>query len=150
MPRFFSEKQRSLLDAILDRVIPAEGAKPSAGQCGTGGYVDSAVAESPELPRLFSDGLTAVEVAAAKLGAPFSELSPEDRDDVLRAVEEEHSAFFISLLRLAYTGYYINPVALEGMGLEGRPPQPKGHVIERGDFSSLEAVAARGQAFRDV
>ena len=51
---------------------------------------------------------------------------------------------------LSYNGYYINPTVLESLGLEARPPQPKGYVVEAGDLSSLEAVVQRGQAYRDT
>ena len=45
---------------------------------------------------------------------------------------------------LTYNGYYINPTVLESLGLEARPPQPKGYVVEAGDLNSLEAVVQRG------
>ena len=49
-----------------------------------------------------------------------------------------------------YNGYYSNPQVVEALGLEPRPPQPGGHVVEVGDFSSLDAVQSRGQAYRDA
>ena len=51
---------------------------------------------------------------------------------------------------LTYNGYYINPTALGSLGLDPRPPQPRGYVVEAGDLSSLEAVVQRGQVYRDA
>ena len=150
MPTFFSEAQKSLVTAMLDRLIPRQGEHPGAGEIGVADYLDGAVAESSSLRRQFSDGLHTVQSAAHKLGADFHELSPDQQDEVLRTIEANHSDFFARLVMLTYNGYYINPTALESLGLDPRPPQPRGYVVEAGDLSSLEAVVQRGQAYRDA
>ena len=150
MPTFFSEAQRSLVTAMLDRLIPRQGKHPGAGEVGVADYLDGAVSESSQLRRTFSDGLHTVQSAAHKLGAHFHELSTDQQDDVLRTIETNQPEFFQRLVMLTYNGYYINPTALESLGLDPRPPQPKGYVVESGDLSALEAVVRRGQAYRDA
>ena len=150
MPTFFSEAQRSLVTAMLDRLIPRQGDHPGAGEIGVADYLDGAVSASSQLRRLFSDGLVAVQAATAPHGLGFEDLDADQQDEVLRTVESNYSDFFQRLVMLTYNGYYINPTALESLGLEARPPQPKGYVVEAGDLSSLEAVVQRGQVYRDA
>lgn len=150
MARFLSEDQRTLLDAILDRLIPAQGEMPGAGQAGTADYLDGIAGESARLARLFSDGLRSVESAATSRGAGFVELASHQQDEILRQIEADESAFFDTLLTHTYNGYYSNPRVVEALGLEPRPPQPQGHQVEFGDFSSLATVSERGVAYRET
>ena len=71
MPTFFSEAQKSLATAMLDRLIPRQGDHPGAGEIGVADYLDGAVSASSQLRRIFSDGLIAVQAAAAALGSGF-------------------------------------------------------------------------------
>ncbi len=150
MAKFLSEEQRTLLTAALDRLIPAAGAMPSAGGTRAAEYIDGAAAGSPRMARLFAAGLRALELAAARKGASFVDLSDDERDDILRGMEANKPAFFETLLAHAYNGYYTDPSVIVALGLEARPPQPRGYVVERGDLSSLAAVVARGKAYREA
>ena len=148
MAMFLSAEQRALLDAVLDRLIPAEGAMPGAGQSGAADYIDGVVGKSARLSRLFGDGLRTIELAASKRGASFVEMSGEAQDEVLSVIEANESAFFETLLGQAYNGYYSNPEVVAALGLEARPPQPRGHEVEFGDFGALDSVRERGRAYR--
>ena len=150
MATFLSADQRALLEGVLDRLIPPTSEMPGAGQSGTSDYLDVVVGESPRLARLFAAGLRSIEVAAVRRGSSFTEMSSDQQDDVLRHIEASKSAFFELLLMHSYNGYYSNPEVVEALGLEPRPPQPRGHEVAFGDFGSLEAVQSRGQAYRDV
>ena len=150
MPRFLSQSQRSLLDAALDRLIPPQGDMPGAGEAGTADHLDRVASDSARLARLFSGGLQDIEIAAANLGSGFEELDGERRDEVLRRVEADSPEFFDALVRHTYNGYYTNPKVVELLGLDPRPPQPRGNRVERGNLGSLQAVADRGQAYRSA
>ena len=150
MARFLSEAQYELVTAVLDRLIPSQEDMPGAGEVGTADYIDGVAAESARLARLFSGGLQDIEIAAARVGAGFEELDGEQRDEVLRGVEADSPDFFDALVRHTYNGYYSNPKVVELLGLDPRPPQPRGNHVERGDLSSLELVVERGQAYRDA
>jgi hypothetical protein len=39
---------------------------------------------------------------------------------------------------------------MQSLGLEPRPPFPKGHVVEQGDWSLLDPVRARPPMYRGV
>jgi hypothetical protein len=148
MARFLSTEQRTLLDAILDRLIPAQGAMPGAGQAGAADYLDGIVGGTPRLARLFAAGLHSIESAAARRGVAFVDMSGDQQDEILNGIEANKSEFFETLLMHTYNGYYSNPQVVEALGLEPRPPQPRGHDVGFGDFNSLEAVVDRGVAYR--
>ena len=46
--------------------------------------------------------------------------------------------------------YYRDPRVLEAIGVEPRPPFPKGYDVQQGDFSLLDPVRARGPIWRGV
>ena len=150
MPRFLSHNQRSLITATLDRLIPRWEDMPGAGEAGTADYLDNIATNSTQVARLFSRGLQDIEIAASRLGSSFEELSEERQDEALREVEADSPAFFEQLVRHTYNGYYSNPEVVELLGLDPRPPQPRGNYVELGDLSSLHAVVQRGQAYRDA
>ena len=150
MPRFLSQSQHSLATAILDRLIPPQGDMPGAGEAGTADYLDGIAAGSAQLARLFSTGLQDIEITAAQSGPSFSELNGDQQEDVLRSVEADSPEFFDLLVRHTYNGYYSNPNVVELLGLDPRPPHPRGNRVERGDLSSLQVVVERGQAYRDA
>ncbi len=150
MSKFLSRNQRSLAAAILDRLIPRQGDMPGAGELGAADYLDDMAANSAQLARLFSRGLQDIEIAAARLGPGFERLSEERQNEALRCVEANSPEFFDALVRHAYNCYYTNPKVVELLGLDPRPPQPRGNHVERGDFSSLKTVMERGQAYRDA
>ncbi len=150
MAVFLSPQQRALLDVILDRLIPAACKMPGAGQAGTADHIDGVVGASPRMARLFAAGLRSIESAAVRRGTDFVDMSGDQKDEILRGIEANKSAFFETLLLHTYNGYYSNPRVVEALGLEPRPPQPRGHEVEFGDFSSLEVVQSRGQAYRDA
>ena len=150
MARFLSEEQRTLLEAVLDRLIPAAGVMPGAGAAGTADHIDGVAGASAQMATLFAVGLRSIESAAVRRGTDFVEMSGDQQDEVLRHIESNKSSFFETLLMHTYNGYYSNPAVVEALGLEPRPPQPRGHEVAFGDFSSLESVQSRGQAHRDA
>jgi hypothetical protein len=46
--------------------------------------------------------------------------------------------------------YYRDDRVMRALGREPRPPYPKGHALEPGDWSLLEAVRGRAKMWRDV
>ncbi len=150
MSRFLSQSQHALVTAMLDRLIPPQDDMPGAGEVGVADYLDSIAAGSGQLARLFSRGLQGVEIAAARLGPGFDGLSGDQQDEVLRGVESANPEFFDRLVAHTYNGYYGNPTVVEALGIDPRPPQPRGNSVERGDLGSLRAVMERGQAYRSA
>ena len=147
---YFSESQLELVTAVLDRIVPPEDNMPGAGEAALE-YVDRAVAGRADYRRLWGDGLARIEVAAwSGHKTRFVDLSREDQDAVLAQVDAEESHFFQLLVRETYAGYYSNPRVVALLGLEARPPQPRGHHVEQGSFDSLEKVRRRGAIWRPL
>jgi hypothetical protein len=148
--RFFSTSQIDLVTAILDRIIPASETMPGAGQIALD-FLDEVIGRSPKLKRSFGAGLSEIEVyAQATYQQDFISLPDEDKDGVLRHIEAAQPAFFEALTRQTYNGYYTNSRIIELLGLEARPPQPKGHQIEPGNLGLIENVQKRGIVYRPV
>jgi hypothetical protein len=46
--------------------------------------------------------------------------------------------------------YYRDDRVLRALGVEPRPPYPRGRVLEQGDWSLLDAVRSRPRMWRDI
>jgi hypothetical protein len=146
-----TDAQRELLTQVLDRIVPADGGLPGAGELGVGEFVEGAAGSKPGQTRQLVDGLKLVEVTRGRHGSEaFGELDDDARDQVLRTVESESPAFFDELVRLTYVGYYSQPRVAAALGLEARPPQPLGFELEQADLSSLDNVRQRGPVYREA
>ena len=80
--------------------------------------------------------------------AGFASLSPDDRESVLRRIEQSHAELFEALVRHTYDGYYSHPTVIARLGLDAGPPHPRGHRVEAVDLPDLARVTARGPIYR--
>ena len=132
-----------LLDAVLDTLIPPsdDGRLPGAGSLGIG---EAVRAQSAAAGEAIPAGLAALEQAG------FAELDLAARVDALRELEASQPAFVPMLYFATCTEYYRHPDVQVCLGLEARPPHPKGYELEPGDLAALERVRARGKLYREV
>ena len=146
---FFSDTQGALLRSVLNRIIPASGAFPGAGDLGVISYLDAVVGRSAELRRLFAHGVTQIDISSQELYAQaFRSLADHQQDALLRRVEAENSEFFSALVTHTYSGYYSDPRIVRLLGLDARPPQPRGYELEPLDLSLLDRVRQRKPLYR--
>ena len=151
MPAFFVASQQMLLSAVLNRLIPATDDFPGAGDLGIASYVDTVVGRFADLRRLFAEGLTHIAMASQALqGQEFIALADDHKDAVLRQVETLHPTFFEALVQHTYSGYYSHPTVIRLLGLEARPPQPRGYHLEPLDLTLLDRVKQRGPIYRQA
>ncbi len=157
--RIFTDHQRDLLTAALNRIIPAQDKFPGAGDIDGAAWVEQAViaraaadkaaGRTPDLRRLFTEGLAQLEIAAAqRAAAAFAQLSPEHQDDALRQVESDHPDFFNALVRQCYNSYYTNPDIFDRIGYT--IPSPPDYQPLPFDERLLEPQRRRGQMWRPV
>jgi gluconate 2-dehydrogenase gamma chain len=121
------------LEAIVARLIPTDENGPGATEARAAHYIDRALAGPLASSRAaYALGLAAVdEYAQASRGKPFSDLSAEDQDAVLRDMEKNiatgfspSSSVFFELLRThTIQGTFCDPLLwrqceLRGMGLD--------------------------------
>lgn len=150
-PTFFTTAQRHCMDSILNRIIPASGDFPGAGTLHIIDYIEPIVAPSAAFKRLFTQGLLHIAVVSQRqYGQEFPDLAAVQQDEVLRAVETDLPAFFNALVTHTYSGYYSHPTVLPLLGLEARPPQPRGYALAPFDFSLLERIKQREPFYRPV
>ncbi len=83
-------------------------------------------------------------------GGAFADLTPERRCEVAAACREAGGAPLTALVRVVLLCYYRDDRVMRSLGQEPRPPFPKGHVVEQGDWSLLDPVRARPRMYRQV
>ncbi len=152
-PAILSDAERALLTAALNRIIPAAGDLPGAGALGVAAVIERTLAISLALRRLFLDGLLQISLATARhasVNTEFAMLAAEAQDDVLRAVEQAHPAFFAALIDHTYRNYYADARVHRLIGWDSRPPQPLGHHLAPFDPALLERQRARLPFWRPV
>ena len=143
----FSEDAKRTLASVLDEIIPAsdDGRFPGAGQIGLARYIDEALQKTPALRSMIAQGLADLDdLARSRNASSFAALSREDKLQLLNAW-----GFVLPLTLHAYIGYYQHPRVVEALGLEPRPPHPKGYHMEPNDLSLLDAVRRRPRLYRE-
>ena len=83
-------------------------------------------------------------------GGAYAELAPARRIEVAAAFREAGAAPLAALVRVVLLCYYRDDRVMRSLGQEPRPPFPKGHVVEQGDWSLLDPVRARPRMYRVV
>ena len=111
--------------------------------------------------RIFSDILRSLErdrddvcQALAHLvrlaGGAFADLEPARRVEIAATFREAGGAPLAALVRVVLLCYYRDDRVMRSLGQEPRPPFPRGHVVEQGDWSLLDPVRARPRMYRGV
>jgi hypothetical protein len=111
--------------------------------------------------RIFDDILRSLERdrddicrALAHLGSlsqgAFADLGTERRAEVAGRFRQSGGAPLAALVRVVLLCYYRDDRVMRSLGQEPRPPFPKGHVVEQGDWSLLDPVRARPPMYRTV
>jgi hypothetical protein len=86
----------------------------------------------------------------ALAGGSFAALDMDRRAEVAALLRAEREAAVAVLTRIVLLCYYRDDRVMLSLGLEPRPPFPKGHEIEQGDWSLLDPVRARAPFWRTV
>jgi hypothetical protein len=90
----------------------------------------------------------ALEQLTRFAGGPFSALDPAKREVVAMRLRARGGTAVATLARVVLQCYYRDDRVVRSLGLEPRPPYPKGHVLEDGDWSLLDPVRARATTWR--
>ena len=83
-------------------------------------------------------------------GGSFAALGVSRQAAVGAEFREEHPEPFLVLVALAARCYYRDDRVMRSLGMEPRPPFPRGFEVEQGDWGLLDAVRARGRIYRDA
>jgi hypothetical protein len=141
-----STNQRRSLRRLAETMIPAsaEYGVPSAG--------DEAV--FADIVRSLGRDAGHVAAVLARLdalaGGRFADLDPQPREAVAAAMRAEGGEALTRLERIVLQCYYRDDRVMRSLGMEPRPPYPKGFEVEEGDWSLLGPVRARPRLYRDA
>lgn len=133
-----SEPERERLRRIAAMIVPAsaEFAVPGADDAAIfAEIVTDAEAKIAETRAAIAAVDALGDLDAAAMGAALQKTAPE---------AAAHLQVIVTQC------YYRDPRVLEAIGVEPRPPFPKGYEVGQGDFSLLDPVRARGPIWREV
>jgi len=142
--------QRATLDIVLNMIVPpsADGRMPGAAEVGVPAYL---VAEAPDaLPVLRRELDELDRRSRERFARAFAEMGEYERKSLIDEMRAREPSFMSRLSMETLACYYQHDRVLAGLGLEARPPYPKGYQVVQGDLSLLEPVRARGKIYRDA
>ncbi len=92
----------------------------------------------------------ALKTLATLAGGSFADLDRERRGSTITAFRKIGGSAAATLSRVILQCYYRDDRVVRSLGLDPRPPFPKGHTLEQGDWSLLDPVRARAKMWRDA
>jgi hypothetical protein len=136
--------QRDNLRVVAGMMIPA------SAEYGVPGADDAAV-QTDILATLGRDATgvrEALDHLARLAGTPLADLASMRREAVVQEFRAAGGAAAATLIRVVLQCYYRDDRVLRSLGLELRPPFPKGYTLEQGDWSLLDPVKVRAPMWR--
>jgi hypothetical protein len=136
--------QRDDLRVIAAMIIPASSEYNVPG-------ADDAAIQADMLATLGRDTAMVYEALdhlARLAGLPLATLDVARREAVAKQFRASGGAAAATLVRVVLQCYYRDDRVLRSLGLELRPPFPKGYELEQGDWSLLDPVKARPSTLR--
>jgi hypothetical protein len=88
--------------------------------------------------------------SGARFARRFAALEQGERKVLVDDLRAQAPSFMNRLAMETLACYYQHERVLAGLGLEARPPYPKGYQVVQGDLSLLDPVRARGKIYRDA
>jgi len=150
MSNLLTDTQRSLLEDVLDHIIPKEGDMPAAGQIAAS-YVESASSTSAITIRVVLDMLALTAATAGSLHSKsFSDIADSLKGPLLKIIEEQSPEIFRDFVTLVYNGYYTNASVIKRLGPDARIPQPTGFPISPFNPAIVNNVRNLGPRYRAI
>jgi hypothetical protein len=92
----------------------------------------------------------ALDALASLAGRPLASLDPARQEAVAMELRAKGGLAVATLSRVILQCYYRDDRVVGSLGMEPRPPFPKGYVLEDGDWSLLDPVRERVPFWRRV
>ena len=83
-------------------------------------------------------------------GGDFVGLDETEAEAAAMTLLSREDPVVMALGRAVLQCYYRDDRVMRALGLEPRPPYPKGRVVEQGDWPLLDAVRGRPRMWRDI
>ena len=144
--RTLTESQIADLRCLAGMIIPA------SAKHGVPGADDDVIFADilSSIGRDRDDVLAALAKLHTLAGGAFTALDTARRGEVARLLRVEGGRPVGILTRIVLLCYYRDDRVMVSLGLEVRPPFPKGHVVEQGDWSLLDPVRSRRPFWRSA
>lgn len=84
----------------------------------------------------------------ALAGGPLAQAPVDRRDAAAASFRAEGGPLLAVLTRVVLQCYYRDDRVMLALGMEARPPFPKGNEVEQGDWSLLDPVRKRAPLWR--
>jgi hypothetical protein len=145
-------RQRELLRAAMDEIIPAGDGMPAASAVGGLEYLDRLARKAPETRKELGNSLAALEeISRKQLKNDFLSLSRAERVEVLTQLEKQApSALFVKLRDYVYEAYYTQPKVWKLIGYEFYPTDQHGPHMKPFDEAVLVEVRKKPKFYREV
>lgn len=125
---------------------------PASTRHGVPGADDEAI--FAEIRRTLGRDLPHAKSMLARLdglaGGAFADIDASQAWPVAQKLRDAGGMDLTHTVRVIAACYYRDDRVVTALGMELRPPFPKGHVVEQGDWSLLDPVRARGPVYRPV
>lgn len=142
----FTARELDLLRAFADTAIPASTkyGLPSAGDPAIFANVAAAAQRDVAGMKAVLAGLDAVA------GGDFLALAADSRLNAAENLRRQNELAALALGNLVAGCYYRDDRVMAAIGMEVRPPFPKGFEVEQGDWSLLDKVRSGPRRYRLV
>jgi hypothetical protein len=146
----FDATQMASLNVLIDLLIPAsrDGRMPAARSLDL--FAD--VSDIPvTIRRILETGLADLEVRAQqRYGLAFPQLKIEEAKALVEELRVQAATFVQNFMTQTTGRYLAHDQVVVLLGLEARPPWPKGNVVAQGDWSLIDVVKKRPKIYREV
>lgn len=142
----FSERELNLLRAFAETAIPASAkyGLPGAGDEPIFARIAAAAQRDVAGMKAVLAGLDAIA------GGDFAALAPDARLKAAENLRRQNEIAGLALGNLVASCYYQDDRVMAAIGMEVRPPFPKGFEVEQGDWSLLDKVRSGPRRYRLV
>lgn len=143
----FSQRQMEILGLVAREIIPPsdEYEIPGADDAAILAIIGKKARDHRK--RILA-GIVALEQFA--LDDLKTDLTSENVSQVMEQHRKELRSLTGVIMMITAQSYYQDPRVLKSLNLPGRPPFPKGHDVEPGDWTLLDQVKQRGRLYREV
>lgn len=140
-----------VLQAAMDEIIPAGDGMPAASEVGGVEYLEGVAGQDREFREGLKRSLAHLErISRARFKKGFTRLSPDERVEALRDLEQSSIHDFGELRGDIYEAYYTQPRVWKLIGYEFYPTDEGGPQMKPFDESVLANVRKRPKHYREV
>lgn len=145
-PAKLTRPQKETLQSLADLMIPADEGfdVPGAGDERIFTDIQKSMARSHGY---FLEVATKLDELS---DGPFQSLGEEEQSKIFSRLQAEAPTAFKFMARTILQCYYRDDRVMRSLGMEVRPPFPRGFEVEQGDWSLLDPVRARAPFYRKI